>query len=49
VFDAAPVVLADPDIALFSFIKPLESRQCVAAETLGEPAAPGLELGGEVV
>lgn len=46
-----PVVLPEPDIALFSFTAPLESRQWVAAETpdgLGE--APGVVLdGGELV
>lgn len=48
---ADPVVLllplADPDIALFNFTCPLESRQWVAAETPEE--APGLDAGGEVV
>src|SRR5215510_13053557 len=48
---ADPVVpllpLADPDMALFNFTCPLESRQWVAAETPEE--APGLDVGGEVV
>lgn len=50
VFVAAPVVLAEPDIALFSFTSPLASRQCVAGETLVVLEAPGVALGGgEVV
>jgi hypothetical protein len=49
VFDAAPVVLEEPDIALFNFTAPVESRQWVAAETPGLVAAPGLVvLGGDV-
>jgi hypothetical protein len=47
--DADPVVLEEPDIAPFNFTAPLESRQCVAAETLVEPEAPGLALGGGLV
>jgi hypothetical protein len=49
VLDADPVVLEDPDIALFNFTVPLESRQCVAAETPVAPDAPGAVLGGELV
>jgi hypothetical protein len=48
---ADPVVpllpLADPDIALFNFTCPLESRQWVAAETPDE--APGGDGGGDLV
>ena len=47
-----PVVLEEPDIALFSFTAPLESRQWVAAETPdGLVEAPGevVDGGGELV
>jgi hypothetical protein len=46
VFEAAPVVLEEPDIALFNLAAPLESRQCVAGETLVVLEAPGAEVGG---
>jgi hypothetical protein len=46
VFEAAPVVLEEPDIALFNLAAPLESRQCVAGETLVVLEAPGVEVGG---
>jgi len=49
VLAADPVVLLEPDMALFNFTAPLESLQCVAADTpdgLGD--APGvLVAGGE--
>jgi hypothetical protein len=51
VLAADPVVLLEPDMALFNFTAPLESLQCVAADTpdgLGD--APGaLVDGGEEV
>ena len=46
VFEAAPVVLEEPDIALFNLAAPLESRQWVAGETLVVLEAPGVEVGG---
>ena len=46
VFEAAPVVLEEPDIALFGTAAPLESRQWVAGETLVVLEAPGVEVGG---
>jgi hypothetical protein len=49
VLDADPVVLEDPDIALFNFTAQLESRQCVAAETPVELDASGDVLGDELV
>jgi hypothetical protein len=49
VLDADPVVLEDPDIALFSLTAPLESRQCVAAETPVVLDAPGAAAGGGLV
>jgi hypothetical protein len=51
VLAADPVVLLEPDIALFNFTVPLESRQWVAAETPDVPDAPGglAAGGGEVV
>jgi hypothetical protein len=52
VLAADPVVLLDPDIALFSFTVPLESRQWVAAETpegLGEALGAVVGGGGELV
>jgi hypothetical protein len=51
VFDAAPVVLPEPVLALFSCTLPLASRQCVAAEMVDEGDAPGLVVagGGDVV
>jgi len=49
VVDADPVVLEDPDIALFNFTAPLESRQCVAAETPDVLDAPGDAPGGGLV
>ena len=52
VLAAEPVVLLEPDIALFSLMVPLASLQCVAADTLGEGEAPGVVLvagGGELV
>jgi hypothetical protein len=50
VLAADPVVLLEPDIALFCFTVPLASRQCVAADTAGEPDAPGaVAFGGELV
>ena len=36
----------EPDIALFNLAAPLESRQCVAGETLVVLEAPGVEVGG---
>jgi hypothetical protein len=47
-----PVVLLEPDIALFNFTAPLVSRQWVAAEMPADPAepdAPGGVGGGELV
>lgn len=45
-----PVVLLEPDIALFSFTAPLESLQWVAAETPdGLVAEGGVVGGGELV
>lgn len=41
-----PVVLLEPDIALFSFTVPLESRQWVAADTPDVLDAPGAVAGG---
>ena len=52
VLSADPVVLPEPDIALFNFTAPLESRQWVAAETpdgLGEAPGAVVEGGGELV
>ena len=45
-----PVVLLEPDIALFNFTVPLASRQWVAAETSDGLGAPGVAVaGGELV
>src|SRR5262249_36514480 len=47
VLAADPVVLLEPDMALFNFTAPLESLQCVAADTpdgLGD--APGALVDG---
>jgi hypothetical protein len=52
VLAADPVVLLDPDAALFNFTAPLESLQCVAAETpdgLGETPGVLVEGGEELV
>jgi len=52
VLAADPVVLLEPDIALFNFTAPLESRQWVAAETpdgLGDAPGVVVEGGGELV
>jgi hypothetical protein len=50
-FAAEPVVLLEPDIALFIFTAPLASLQWVAAETPDGAAAPGVVVagGGELV
>jgi hypothetical protein len=50
--DDPVVLLEEPDIALFNFTAPLESRQWVAAETPDGPGeAPGVVVdgGGELV
>jgi hypothetical protein len=44
-----PVVLLDPDIALFNFTAPLASLQWVAADTPDGLVAEGLVVGGLVV
>ena len=51
VLAAEPVVLLEPDIALFSLMAPLASLQCVAADTLGDGVALGVVVagGGELV
>jgi len=52
VLAADPVVLLEPDMALFSFTVPLESLQCVAADTpdgLGDAPGVLVDGGDEVV
>jgi len=46
VLAADPVVLLEPDIALFNFTAPLESLQWVAADTPDGLVAEGLVVGG---